>query len=131
MLTDQAIALARGANYAVLSTHLPSGAIQSHVMWIGTDGEHLLINTEIHRQKVRNVERDAVATVTVLDRDNPFQYSEVRGEIVEVVRGAEARAHIDALSNKYVGRDYANPIHSERVILKLRPTRVRDVTVTA
>lgn len=131
MLTDQAVALARGANYAVLSTRLPSGAIQSHVMWIDTDGEHLLINTEIHRQKVRNVERDAVATVTVLDRDNPFQYSEVRGEIVEVVRGAEARAHIDALSHKYVGRAYANPIHSERVILKLRPTRVRDVTVTA
>ena len=33
----------------------------------------------------------------------------------------EARAHIDQLSQKYVGSDYGNPIQSERVILKVAP----------
>jgi hypothetical protein len=38
------------------------------------------------------------------------------------VHGPEARAHIDALAQKYLGRDYdpAN-IQSERVILRIEP----------
>jgi hypothetical protein len=27
-------------------------------MWVDADDQHLLINTEVHRQKFRNVERD-------------------------------------------------------------------------
>jgi hypothetical protein len=40
------------------------------------------------------------------------------------VRGDEARAHIDALSQRYMGAPYGNPIQSERVILKIAPDRV-------
>ena len=47
----------------------------------------------------------------------------MRGKVVETVTGPEARAHIDALSRKYTGHDYANPIQSERVILKVAPVR--------
>ena len=41
------------------------------------------------------------------------------------VRGPEARAHIDALSQKYIGQDYGNEIATERVILKIAPVRQR------
>ncbi len=34
-----------------------------------------------------------------------------------------ARAHIDALSQKYTGKPYAGAIQSERVILKIAPER--------
>jgi hypothetical protein len=47
--------LAREPNYAVFTTFLPSGLPQIRMTWVGTDGEHLLINTEVHRQKFRNV----------------------------------------------------------------------------
>ncbi|HEU0170041.1 MAG TPA: PPOX class F420-dependent oxidoreductase, partial [Acidimicrobiales bacterium] len=57
------------------------------------------------------------------DAANPYSYGEVRGEVVETVTGPEARAHIDALSQKYMGTDYGNPIQSERVILKVAPRR--------
>ena len=44
------------------------------------------------------------------------------GRVVETVRGPEARAHIDALSQKYRGRDYdPSAITSERVILRIAP----------
>ena len=43
---------------------------------------------------------------TIWDATDPYHYAEVRGTVVETVRGAEARAHIDALSQKYRGRDY-------------------------
>ena len=40
------------------------------------------------------------------------------------MRGDEARADIDALSHKYTGGDYANPIQSERVVLQIAVEKV-------
>jgi PPOX class probable F420-dependent enzyme len=114
--------LAQAANFAVLTVHLASGPAMTHVMWVDADDDHVLINTEVHRAKFKAVERDPRVTVTVWVQDNPYSYAEIRGRVVETVRGPEARAHIDALARKYLGRDYdpAN-IQSERVILRIAP----------
>lgn len=125
MLDDKTIKLARGANFAALATLMPDGVPQVHVMWVDTDGEHILINTEVHRTKFRNIKANPTVTVLIVNRDNRYRYAEVRGEVVETVTGPTARAHIDALANKYLGVDeYPNPITSERVILKIKPKRV-------
>jgi PPOX class probable F420-dependent enzyme len=102
---------------------MPDGTPQSHVMWVDTDGEHILINTENHRQKTHNVERDPRATVTILEAGDPYSYVEVRGTVVEIVRGDRPRRHIDELSQRYFGREYTTPIRSERIILVIRPDR--------
>ena len=124
MIDEKVRTLATGKNFGTITTLLPDGTPMTHVMWVDCDDEHLLMNTEVHRQKFRNIERDPRATVTIWDADNPYRYAEVRGTVIETVRGDEARAHIDALSRKYTGGDYATPIQSERVILKIRPDRV-------
>ena len=114
--------LAQGANFAVLTVLLGSGAAMSHVMWVDADEEHVLINTEVHRAKFKAVERDPRVTVTIWERGDPYTYAEVRGRVVEMVRGPEAREHIDALSRKYRGLDYdPSRIASERVILRIAP----------
>jgi PPOX class probable F420-dependent enzyme len=118
--------LARGPNFATIAVHLPSGRIASHVMWIDADDEHLLVNTEIHRLKYEAVQRDPNVTVTVWDRDDPYRYAEVRGEVVGEIRGDPARDHIDELSRRYQGHDYQNPIESERIILQIEPLRQRS-----
>lgn len=124
MLDEKIRTLAtEGRNIAAVTTLMPDGTPQTTPLWVDTDGEHLLLNTEVHRQKFRNVERDPRVTVTIIDADNPYVYGEVRGEVVETVRGPEARAHIDRLARKYTGDDYANPVRSERVILKVAPRR--------
>ena len=115
--------LARGQNFAALTTLLPGGHPQTQVMWIDADGEQLLINTEVHRQKFRNVERDPRVTVMVWDEQDPYRFGEVRGEVVEKVKGDEAREHIDSLSQKYRGKPYGPTIQSERVILRIAPRR--------
>ena len=116
--------LANGPNYGVITTVLPSGKLQNHYIWVGTDGERLVVNTEIHRQKFKNVERDPNVTLTIRDEQDPYRYTEVRGEVVEVVRGQEARDHIDELSRKYNGQDYdPDDIKSERVMLWIVPSR--------
>ena len=115
--------LARAKNFAALTFHLANGDAATHIMWVDADDEHVLVNTEIHRAKYRALTDRPRATVTIWDASNPYHYGEVRGDVVGEVRGAEARAHIDALSRKYNGTDYANPIQSERVILKIAPRR--------
>ena len=114
--------LAHAANFATLTVNLSSGAAMTHVMWVDADDDHVLINTETHRAKFRAVGRDPRVTVMIWVKDDPYTYAEVRGRVVATVGGAEARAHIDALSQKYLGRDYdPTRIQSERVILKIAP----------
>jgi PPOX class probable F420-dependent enzyme len=121
MLDDKIRALAAGKNFAAVTTLMPDGSPQTTPLWVDADGEHLLLNTEVHRQKYKNVSRDPRITVTIIDAENPYSYGEVRGEVVETITGPDARAHIDALAQKYQGTDYGNPIQSERVILKVAP----------
>lgn len=123
MLEDLVRELAAGPNFAAFTTLMPDGQPQTHVMWFGVDDDHVLINTEVHRQKFRNVERDPRVTVTLIDAANPYRFAEVRGTVTEIVKGDEARANIDELSRRYTGGDYKPTIQSERVILKITPTR--------
>lgn len=117
--------LSTAKKFATLSFHLPSGDIASHVMWVDADDEHMLINTERHRIKYRSMTSDGPVTVTVWDLANPYRYVEVRGVVDGEIGGDEARAHIDELSQRYLGHDYSATIQSERVILKIRPERQR------
>jgi PPOX class probable F420-dependent enzyme len=116
--------LATTKNFAALSTLAADGQPRTHVMWVDADDEHVLINTEVHREKFKDLERDPRVTITVIDHENPYQYVEARGRVVETVRGTDARDHIDALSHRYNGRDYPAPIQSERVIVKIAPEKL-------
>lgn len=125
MLEGKAQDLASGPNFAVMSTKMADGSLQTQMMWCDIDDDHILLNTEVHRAKYKNVMRDPTVTVLIQDRDDPWSYAEVRGKVVETVTGPEARAHIDKLAKKYLGvDDYPNPIQSERVILRVAPERV-------
>jgi PPOX class probable F420-dependent enzyme len=123
-LDDRAIALARAKSFPAVTTIGPDGTPHTQPLWVDTDGEHLLLNTEVHRQKYVNLQRDPRVTVTLTDPGNPYSYIEVRGRMVESVTGPEARDHIDQLAQKYLGTDYQGAIQSERVIVKVAAERV-------
>lgn len=123
-LDDDVRRLATGTNFATLTTLLPDGTPQSHVMWVDADDEHILINTEVHRAKFRNLQRDPRATLTIWERDDPYRFAEVRGHAVAFVTGPEARTHIDACSQRYFGKPYPAPITSERVLVRIAPDRI-------
>ena len=81
MLDDTAKTLAQAKNFAALTTLFPDGQPQTQMMWVDADDEHILINTEVHRAKYKNIERDPRVTVVVFDADNPYHYAEVRGRV--------------------------------------------------
>jgi PPOX class probable F420-dependent enzyme len=122
-LHPRVVELAQAQVFAAVTTLLPDGTPMTKPLWITTDGEHLVINTEIHRQGYRNIQRDPRVTVTLVDPANSYSYAEVRGQVVETVTGPEARAGIDELSRKYTGRDYGPAVQTERVMLKIAPKR--------
>jgi PPOX class probable F420-dependent enzyme len=126
MLDSKIRDLARGKNFGSISFHLPDGQIATHVMWVDADDDHVLINTEVHRFKYTSIEASPNVTVAVWSSENPYGYAEVRGTVDGEVRGPAARAHIDALSQKYMGMDYQGDIKSERVILQITPVRQRS-----
>jgi PPOX class probable F420-dependent enzyme len=121
MLDTTTKELAKAKNFAALTTLFKDGRPQTNIMWVDADDDHVLINTEVHRQKYKNIQRDPRVTIAVFDAENPYHYTEVRGRVVGEVRGADARAHIDQLSEKYTGGPYQPTVQSERVILRIAP----------
>lgn len=126
MIEEGVKRLAQGPNFAAFTTIGKDGMPSTHVMWVDADDDHVLINTEVHRAKFHNVQRDPRVAIAIWDEQDPYKYAEVRGVVESTIGGEEARSHIDALSRKYMGHDYRNQIESERVILKIRATRQRS-----
>jgi PPOX class probable F420-dependent enzyme len=121
-LPDDVAELAKGRNFATLTTMLPSGHPATQVMWVDCDDECVIINTAVHRRKFKNVEADPRVTVCIWEHDNPYRYVEVRGQVVEIIRGQRARDHIDECAQLYFGRPYdPTIITSERVMLRIKP----------
>ncbi len=124
-LDDDVVRLAKGPNLATVVTLMPNGQPQALLTWIDTDGDVLLVNTEPQRQRARNVARDPRITVLIHSAESPWDWAEVRGHVVETVGGNVARAHIDELSNRYLGTDYQNPIGPQgRIILRIAADKV-------
>ncbi|HVA21066.1 MAG TPA: PPOX class F420-dependent oxidoreductase [Candidatus Micrarchaeia archaeon] len=126
MLEQDVRALATAPNFAAVTTLGPTGRPQTQIMWVDCDDEDVVFNTEVHRQKYKNIGRDPRVTVTIWDREQPYHYVEVRGRVEGLERGPAARSHIDRLSQKYNGQPYPDSaIQSERVIVRVRPDRQR------
>ena len=102
-LSDAALALLDGKNYAVLATVNPDGSPQTSVMWVGRDGNDVLFSTVEGRMKHRNMRRDPRVSVTVIDSANPENYVELRGRVS--MTPDVGRRFDTQLSWKYDGKD--------------------------
>ena len=121
-LDPETVSLLKDPSYCTLVTLMPDGSPQATQVWVDTDGENILVNTEVKRQKVRNVKRDPRVALNIVDPANAWRVRSVRGTVVDVTRNG-ADDHIDALSKKYTGQDtygFGQP-GEVRVIIKIRP----------
>jgi PPOX class probable F420-dependent enzyme len=123
-LDEDAARLAKGKNLASVVTLMPDGQPQALLTWVDHDGEHVLVNTEPQRQRARNLRRDPRVTV-LIHSDDPWDWAEIRGHVVETIDGSRARDHIDELARRYTGADYAAPVGPDgRIILVIAPDKV-------
>jgi len=122
------VELLKEAAYGQLATLMPDGAPQITQVWLDTDGEHILVNTVVSHQKVRNVRRDPRVAVNVHDPARPYRVANIRGSVVDITFDG-ADAHIDALAKKYLGAE-RYPFRREgqqRIILKIAPERINSI----
>jgi len=116
-------------NFAVLATVGPNGRPQATPVWFLLEDDHIMINTSQGRIKLRNVQANPHVALTVTDRDNPYQYVQIRGRVVAIDR-ARGAADIDRLSLRYRGRPYQYPSTdgpANRVTLLINPRRIQTM----
>jgi PPOX class probable F420-dependent enzyme len=120
-LDEDDIALLRERNLAHVGTTMPDGSPQVTPVWIDTDGEAILFNTAKGRVKHRNLVRNPIASISLVDRDDDYRTLVVRGRAEVIEEGADE--HIDKLAKKYLGADsypFRNPAE-QRIIVRVTP----------
>jgi PPOX class probable F420-dependent enzyme len=113
--------------YAYLATVMKDGSPQVTPVWFDVAGGLIRVNTAEGRTKCRNMKkRDRVALVIADPRD-PFHYVQIRGRVESWTHDG-ARAHIDRLAGKYVGKSvYDGPADEQRITFLIRPDRGRGL----
>jgi len=111
--------------FAHLGTVNADGTPQVTPVWVDFDGTHVRFNSAKGRLKDRNLRRNPRVALAVMDPDNPYRYLRVSGRVVEITeQGADQ--HIDALAQKYLGKDrypFRQP-GEVRVTYKILPEKV-------
>ena len=121
-LTDTQVALLRGTSFGAVATLQEDGTPQTSIVWLDTDGEHVIFNTTNVRAKGRHLRRDPRVSVAIFDPAQPYSYFEVEGTAELDLEGANE--HISELSRKYTGKDFHTP--QDRVIVRVKPRRIFD-----
>jgi len=101
----------------------PDGSPHSTVVWVDEDGGDVVFNTVIGRAKERYLRADPRAAMLVADPRDPYKWVGVSGTAALSTEAADA--HIDKLSQKYLGRPY--PWHKpdeQRVVVRISVDRV-------
>ncbi|HLO14472.1 MAG TPA: PPOX class F420-dependent oxidoreductase [Anaerolineales bacterium] len=118
--------------HGVLTTIMPDGMPQSSIIWVDYDGEYILVNTTLERQKGRNMRTNPKVTILVIDPKNSSRWIEVRGQVREITT-KDSEAHADKLTQRYCQNKqhfYGDiyPVeqkHKEtRVIVKIQPFKI-------
>ena len=73
--------LGEGKNFATIATVMPDGSPQATVVWIDTDGEHVIFSTAEGRVKTENLRRDARIAVSVFNSDRPYENVTIRAAL--------------------------------------------------
>jgi PPOX class probable F420-dependent enzyme len=126
-LSFSARTLVSGINPGILATVNPDGSPQTSVIWVGEDGGDLVMSSAAGRRKVRNLERDPRASLTIVDLEDIEQYIEIRG--TATVIEDPGRALAVALGEKYEGPGGGQvfldlPPEVVRVVIRLTPLKV-------
>ncbi|WP_020670401.1 PPOX class F420-dependent oxidoreductase [Amycolatopsis nigrescens] len=121
-LSDAVRKLLDDPNYATLATVNADGSPQTSAMWVGRDGDDLLFSTVAGRLKERNIRRDPRVSVTIMARENPEEYTEIRGTATIEGGGRELD---ERLSWKYDGKPAGEDAPGAvRVTVRVTPSKV-------
>ena len=124
-LADDVRALLDEPNFVHLATLMADGSPQSAPVWVGVEGDRILVATGEGSLKAKNAKRDPRVSLSVVAMDNPYREAQIRGRVVERRPDRDLKI-MDRISHKYTGAPFpmrGNP--EQRVVLVIEVERVR------
>jgi PPOX class probable F420-dependent enzyme len=123
-LSNEIRALLDAPNFAHLATLMPDGSPQSVPVWVGREGDRILICTGEASLKAKNTRRDPRVALSIVDFHNPYQETQLRGRVVER-RPDNDFQYLDATSHKYTGKPFPFRSPEGRVALVIEIDKAR------
>jgi PPOX class probable F420-dependent enzyme len=126
-LNDAVRKLLDAPNPAVLATINADGSPQTSVIWVGRDGDELVISSAAGRRKDRNIRRDPRVSLSVYDQDDPEEYAEIRGTAtVTEDAGRELAVRLaEAYEGPGAGQAFLDlPPEVVRIVIRITPQHV-------
>jgi PPOX class probable F420-dependent enzyme len=103
---------------------MPDGSPKVEPVWVGRDGDHVLVTTDGKSIKARNAASDPRVALSVTAFDDPYEQLLVRGRVVEVRDDSDLRV-LDQLSQRFIGTPFPRRRWSQRVVLVIEPRTAR------
>ena len=123
-LSSEAKKLIDRPNFAHLATLMPDGTPQSTPVWLGREGEYLVICTSDGSLKARNTRRDPRLALSIVDFDNPYEEVQIRGRVIERRPDPELKV-MDPISHKYIAKPFPMRSYEGRVALIIEVEKER------
>jgi PPOX class probable F420-dependent enzyme len=123
-LPEEVKRLLDAPNFAHLATLMSDGSPQIAPVWVGREGDRILIATGDGSLKARNTRRDARVAVSLVDFVNPYEEVQIRGRVVERRPDGDL-AIMDRISHKYTRAPFPRRDPAGRIVLVVEADRVR------
>lgn len=104
-LPDDVRSLLDAPNYVHLTTMRADGSPRNWVVWVGLEGDRILVCTGDGTWKAKDMRRDPRVAMSVVDGTNPYRMAAVQGRVVEVRDDSES-GHMDLIAHKYTSKPF-------------------------
>jgi PPOX class probable F420-dependent enzyme len=111
-------------NFAHLATLMLDGSPQSAPVWVGREGDRILVCTGDGSLKARNTRRDPRIALSIVDMRDPYMEVQLRGRVVER-RPDPDLTLMDPISQKYTGKPFPFRNPEGRVALVIEVEKAR------
>jgi PPOX class probable F420-dependent enzyme len=92
-------------NYVHLSTLRCDGSPRNWVVWVGLEGDHILVCTSDAIRKAKDMRRDPRVGISVTDSANPYRMAAIQGRVIEMGPDDGCR-YMDPISIRYTGAPF-------------------------
>jgi PPOX class probable F420-dependent enzyme len=103
---------------------MPDGSPQSAPVWVGREGNRVLVCTGEGSLKAKNTRRDPRVALSIVDQRDPYMEAQLRGRVVERRPDPDLRV-MDPISHKYTGKPFPFRNPEGRVALVIEIDKAR------
>jgi PPOX class probable F420-dependent enzyme len=121
-IPDEVRDLIEGRNFAHVATVNPDGSPHVTPVWVGIDGDTLVITTAEGRAWPENLRRDPRVAVSIHDQENPYSSARIRG--TTRIEPDTGNAQSNLAAQKYTDADtYPVKDGERRMVVWVEPDR--------